>query len=156
MIVEQLKKAFTAFTGVVLLDLHPVNARNGNEGIAFPFKLALPVALAHYGQLSPKDLGQELPVAAGRLQETRVDPLGLVLHQVKHRIHFPLRGKHLPVVRNPLLRLDLLLFIRVLIGILHLFSEISANLSLFLNIPGQNVNQNLEFRISLFNQARSQ
>jgi hypothetical protein len=60
------------------------------------------------------------------------------------------------VVRNPLLRLDLLLIIRTLIGILHLFLEISANLRVFLNIPGQNVNQNLEFRISLFNQARSQ
>ena len=52
------------------------------------------------------DADEEVATAARRFQETRVNPLGLALDEVKHRLDHPRRSEHLPMVSDALFRLD--------------------------------------------------
>ena len=52
------------------------------------------------GEFSLQDADEEVPAAAGWLQETRVDAVCLVLDQVEHGFDHPRRGEHLTVVGN--------------------------------------------------------
>ena len=58
-------------------------------------------------ELAAQYLGQEIAIAARRLQKTGFDALGLVLHEVAHRLDLTLCGEDLAVVGHALTRDDL-------------------------------------------------
>ena len=68
-----------------------------------PLEVGLAVLEFDGGELAPQDRHEEVAAPAGRLQEAGVDALGLVLHQVEHRLDHPCRGEDLPVVGDALL-----------------------------------------------------
>ena len=51
---------------------------------------------------APKDLHEEVAVAARWLKKARIDALSLALHQVKHGFNHPRRGENLPVISDAL------------------------------------------------------
>ena len=59
-------------------------------------------------ELAAQYLGQEIAIAARRLQKTGFDALGFLFDHVEHRVDFALVRKDLSVVLNPLARLYLL------------------------------------------------
>jgi hypothetical protein len=65
-----------------------------------PLKVGLAELGFYGGQLALEDRDKEVPTSASRLQKTRVNALGLALHQVKHVLDQPPRRKHLPVIGN--------------------------------------------------------
>src|SRR5262245_44534830 len=58
------------------------------------------------GELTPQDLDEEIAAPARWLQETRVDTLGLALHDIQHRLDQPRRRENLAVVGEALFGLD--------------------------------------------------
>lgn len=104
---EDAEEAFLAFRHIVLLDFDAVEASHGNEGLEFILRPALAVMRSGNGQLPFQYLGQEVTVSASRFEETGVDALRFLLHEVEHSIHFTVGGKHLTVGGYTLFRLDL-------------------------------------------------
>ena len=65
------------------------------------------VALSHDSQLPLQNYRQEVPVAASGFEETGVDPLRFLLHEIEHGVDHALPGQHLAMICDPLLRYDL-------------------------------------------------
>ena len=68
-------------------------------------KSLLPYRSSTVGELALQDRDQKVARPARWLEEAGVDPLGLVLHQVEHRLDQPCGSEHLPVVSDASLRL---------------------------------------------------
>ena len=64
------------------------------------FEVGLPVLEFDGGKLALQDPDEEVPAPARRLQEARVDALGLALDEVEHRLDHPRGSEYLPVVRD--------------------------------------------------------
>jgi hypothetical protein len=61
----------------------------------------VPAELGLYGgQFTLQDRDKEISTSTRRLQETRINALGLTLHQIKHFFDQPRSRKHLSVVCN--------------------------------------------------------
>lgn len=105
--VEDGEQSFAAKGHVILEDVDAVDGGNGENGVAFVFHLASPVAGFHHPQLARQNLDQEIARAAGRLQKARVDAFGLLPDKVEHGIDLALGGVDLAVVDHALFGDDL-------------------------------------------------
>ncbi len=103
---EDLKHIRAALSDIVRQEFNPVGAHHRQQGVMSPLKVGLAELRLYGGQFALQDRNKEVPTSASRLQKTRVNALGLALHQVKHVFDQPLRRKYLPVVCNALLGLD--------------------------------------------------
>jgi hypothetical protein len=96
------------FTGDhIFLYLHAVDGGDGQNGVSLKVQLRLAVPLLNHRQLSFQDHGQKVSGAASRFKKSRFDPLGFLLHQIKHGVDLAVSGQHLAMIRDPLLRYDL-------------------------------------------------
>ena len=59
------------------------------------------------GKFAAQNLDEEIPVAAGGLEETTIKSKRLVAHQVEHGIHLARIGEHFAMVSHPLAAFDL-------------------------------------------------
>ncbi len=96
-------ETIAALVGVVLEDVHAVDAGHRHEDVAHVLGGALAVEVGDHGELAAQDLGQEVAVTARGLQEAALDALGLLLDHVQHGVHLALAGKHLSVLLHELL-----------------------------------------------------
>ena len=71
--------------GVVGQDVDAVAGTDGNQALEFPFGLGFDVI--QKGEFAAQDFDKEIAVTAGGLEETAVEPEGLVTHQIKHSVH---------------------------------------------------------------------
>ena len=80
-----------------LVGINAVDATHGENAIFLVFQLSillLRYVATAYCQFAPQNLYQEIAVAAGGLQETGINTLGLVLDQIEHSVHLARGGKH--------------------------------------------------------------
>ena len=103
---EDVDQVGTAFSDVVWQQFDAVDAHQCQQREVLPLEFGPGVLEFHCGKLAPKHFHEEIAAAAGRLQEARVDPLGLVLHEVEHGLNHPFGGKDFPMVGNALFGLD--------------------------------------------------
>lgn len=106
---DDAKEPVAALRNVVLEQLHPVEARNGDERVALPDGGVAPAPPGRHGELAAEHLGEEVPVAARRLQEPRIYAFRLLFHHVKHGIYFALSGKNFAMIHHAPARFDLTL-----------------------------------------------
>ena len=104
---EDLQQVRAALGNVVRQQLDAVEAHQREQRIVPPLEVGLAVFEFHGGELAPQDLHEEVAAPARRLQEAGVNALGLVLHQVEHRLDHPRGGEDLPVVGDALFGLHL-------------------------------------------------
>jgi hypothetical protein len=64
------------------------------------------ITTANNGELSTKDFYQKVARTARRLEEARLDALGLPRDEIEHGVHLALARKDFAVIGHPLLRLD--------------------------------------------------
>ena len=107
-LVPNSKEAFTASQDIIHHQVNAVNTGNSQDSILFIIKGASAVLSPDFLQLTPKNLRQEIAIAAGRLQKATVNTLCFLFYEVKHGVDFTLSGEHLAVIGNPFLRFDLL------------------------------------------------
>ena len=103
---KDLKHIRAALSDIICQEFNPVGAHHRQQGVMPPLKVGLAELGLYGGQFALQDGDKKIPASASRLQETRVNALGLALHQVKHVFDQPLRRKHLPVVCNAPFGLD--------------------------------------------------
>jgi hypothetical protein len=103
---KDLKHVRVALSDIVRQEFNPVSAHNRQQGVLSPLELGFSKLYLYGGQFTLQDWDKEIPASARRLQETRVNALGLALYQVKHLFDQPLRRKHLSVVCNAPFGLD--------------------------------------------------
>src|SRR5439155_20322294 len=105
--VEDAVKPLAALPYVVVQNVNTVDRGDGQDSVALKVQLRLAIALLHSSQFPFQNHTKKIPVAAGGFEETGVDPVRLLLHQIEHGIDLALPGQHLATIRNPLLRDDL-------------------------------------------------
>src|ERR1039458_3254945 len=103
---EDLKHIRAALSDIICQDFNPVSTHHCQQCVVSPIKVGLSELSLYGGQLSLQDRDKEIPASARSLQETRVNALGLALHQVKHVFDQPMRREHLSVVCNAPFGLD--------------------------------------------------
>src|SRR5579864_4404182 len=105
---ENVEKPFSALQNIIFQNVYPVDRAYGHHRIALLLRRAFAVPALDNVQLSLEDFGQEIAVAAGRLQEAGIDALRFLLHEVEHGIDFARAGQDLAVLFNTRLGDDLL------------------------------------------------
>ena len=98
-------QSLSAGFGVVLQQLYAIAGADGYETLKLPLRLRF--GLGKIRQLPPKYRYKEIAVAAGRLEETAVEAVRLVLHKVEHGVYLAWICEHLAMVGNTLATLDL-------------------------------------------------
>ena len=82
--------------------LDAVEAHQREQCVVSPLEIGLPVFESHCGQLAPENLHEEVAVPACRLQEARVNALGLAFHEIEHCFHHPRGREYLAMVGDAL------------------------------------------------------
>ena len=100
-----LLKSGAAGLGVVGQDVNAVAGADGDEALELPFSLGFDIL--QKGEFATEDFDEEVAVAAGGLEESAVEPEGLVAHKVEHGVHLAGIGEHFAVVSHPLAAFDL-------------------------------------------------
>ena len=95
---EDLQQIRAALGDVVRQKLDAVDAHQPEQRIVPPLEVGFSVLEFHGGELAPQDRHEKVAAPARRLQEAGVNALGLVLHEVEHRLDHPRRSEDLPVV----------------------------------------------------------
>ena len=103
---KDFKHVRAALSDIVRQEFDPVGAHHRQQGVVSPLKVGLAELGLYGGQFALQDRDKEIPTSASRLQEPRVNALGLTLDEVKHLFDQPPRRKHLPVVGNAPFGLD--------------------------------------------------
>ena len=103
---EDLKHIRAALSDIVRQELNPIGAHHRQQGVMPPLKIGLAELGLYGGQFALQDGDKEISASARRLQETRVNALGLAFDEVEHFFDQPPRRKHLSVVCNAPLGLD--------------------------------------------------
>ena len=100
---EDLQQVRATLGDVVRQQLDAVDAHQREQRVVPFLEIGLPELEFDGGELALQNLHEEVAAPARRLQEARVDALGLVLHEVEHRLDHPRRSEHLPVVGDAFL-----------------------------------------------------
>jgi len=87
---------------IILLNVDPVYAGDGQYGISLKIQLGFSVAPFNYGKLPLQDWGEEVPSSARWLQEPRVYPFRFVFHKVKHGVDFSFPSQYFAMIRHTL------------------------------------------------------
>ena len=101
---EDLQHIRAAISDVVRQELNAVSAHQSEKGVVSLFKVGLPELDFDGGELALQDTDEEVAASACRLQEPRVDTLGLALDEIEHRLNHPCGGKDFPMIGDTLLR----------------------------------------------------
>ena len=106
-LIPDFKELLAANLGVVLQNIHAVDAGDGKHGVAFIIKRAFAVLALNHCQLAAQDLCEECTFSASRFQKPGVYALRFLLYKVAHRLYFPLICENLAVIGYSLFGLDL-------------------------------------------------
>ena len=99
------KKPFTTSLSVVGQDVNAIAGADGDEALELPVGRGFDIL--QKGEFATEDFDEEVAVAAGGLEESAVEPEGLVAHKVEHGVHLAGIGEHFAVVSHPLAAFDL-------------------------------------------------
>ncbi len=87
---------------VVTEKLDAVDAAHRDERVSLPLRERPAVPRVHHVQLPSEHLGEKVAIAAGGLEEPRVDALGLLFHHVEHGVDLALVRENLAVLLDAL------------------------------------------------------